>query len=254
VTDIGSFKTRIIEFMHENHLSPEAFAKRVGISSALVAGARHQTWDPRASTLDACLKFIESNQPIESEALEAVEYELPWRLIHREENRALLECASVWSTLGRERLSDILDLYERHEMANRIAVNRMGDDNRIYMERFRPRVWGEPSLVEGLPISELPDKEFGAWGEKSLSKDYIINRPRLVACKIPMQTAVGRHLVPFTALRLPCGEKQDTPAKLIAVTRVEASPIKARLDALDMSSTPAPSPPSRSGHLRLVKS
>lgn len=253
MTDVADLKARIAAFVRANNISPETFAERLDLSPSLLEQVTNLDWDPRASTLETCLAYIRENDSAPPEEFEPVEYELPWDVIHREGNTALKDCASIWSTVGRRRFSTILELLGRHEMAGRVAVNRMADNHRLYMDRFNPRTWGEPRYFEGVPVSELPDKKFGQWAERSLARDYRLNRPRLVACRISMETSFGRHIVPYTALRLPCGPIEGTPDQIITITRLEASPYKTAQDA--HVAVPEPSPPSgRSGHLRLVKS
>lgn len=209
--------------------------------------------DPLVSTLDVCLDYLDAVEPPTPLLVEPVEYELPRNLLERDGNNALLECAAVWSTFGRERFHDILDILSHHELAGRVAVNRMADNHQLYMEHFNPRTWGEPRSFEGRPISELPDKRFGRWAETSLSKDYLINRPRLLACRVPMATAFGDYVVPYTTLRLPCGKTNDAPDHVIAITRLEPSPYKTAQEASGVHPRSDPPRP-RSGHLRLVKS
>jgi hypothetical protein len=252
MTDIGYLKSRIMEFMRENGLSPDAFAERAGVTPDLLIGAGHTDWDPRVSTLDRCLRIIDEDASTLPESHEPVEQELPWRVIKQDNYRALRECASIWSTLGRERFLDVFELLSRHELAHRIVVIRMKDNHQLFLDRFNPMTWGESRHFEGSPLSELPDKRVGQWAEQSLAQDYKINQPRLIACRIPTETLAGRYVVPYTALRLPFGNDETTQELSMSVTLLKNGSYKDVRDALD-GPDPSP-PPTRGGHLRLVKS
>lgn len=246
--------SRVVNFIRERDISPKDFAELLGVPQRLLAGILEPNWDPRASTLDLCLAYVDDVAPGDIDQDQAVEYELPRELLERDHNRSLLECASIWTTIGRARLHDVLEILRRHEMSGRVALNRLGDNHRIYMDRFNPRTWGDPCSFEGVPVSELPDKRFGRWAEKSIAKDYLLNRPRLIACRVPMETAFGKFIVPYTALRLPCGKMDGVPENIITITRLEPSPYKVAQESGPDHPSPRPPSPGRSGHLRLVKS
>lgn len=140
-------------------------------------------------------------------------------------------------------------------MGARVAVTRLADSHRFFMDQFIPPIWGGESLKEGIPMEELPDKRFGRWVEESVVMDYRIDRPRLIFCKVPMETVLGKHIVSYTTLRLPCGGFDGAPEHVVAITRLEDSLYKTLRDAQDDRAPPplAPTPPT-SRNLRLVKS
>lgn len=259
--EITDLRARIIEFIKEHQLSAQAFAERAGLSPELCAGMELPGWNPLLSTLDRCLDYVNAETPVAFEEVEPVEYELPWENLNREHNMAFQECANLWNTLGQGKSDEILDLFSRHELGSRIALNRMVDNNRLLMEKFNPMIWRKGGDLSGVPISELPDKRFGKWAEESMALEYRINRPRLIFCRIPMETMFGKHIVSYTTLRLPIGEKAGAPERMVAFTRLENGHYKTLRDAHDaemirlgLPPEHPPTSPPRKPHLRLVKS
>lgn len=215
-----NLKIRIRRFLDDNEISITQFAAMARLNVRDLAGIHSMTWEASNLVLDNCLDAISSIEAHEDTARAPSETELPWRFIHRGDFAPLRECAALWSAIGRDRLSDVIDLLSRHNLADRVVVTSIRDNNRVFMEKFAPRTWGHSNSVAGRPISNLPDRKFGSFAERAIVRARDRDQPHLVSCRAPIETAIGKYVVPYSAVRLPFGP-MGQPTHVMTVSRLE---------------------------------
>ena len=158
----------------------------------------------------------------DKESIKPSELPLPNHVIDRAKNSTLKDCVDIWYQSERK-AENILSLLGRHSLSDRVSVVGIGQDNRLYFSKFGPDTWSTGITVIGKLVSDMPDKKFGLWAERSLAQDFHGDDPRILACTVPIETDLGRFVIPYTALRFPCVNDNGETDRVVTVTRLEPS-------------------------------
>jgi hypothetical protein len=233
-----ALKNSVAEWVKVQGISVRGFARLAGLPEPTLAKMMSENWDPRTSTLDACVRAIRAQGPEKLNEQNPSEIVLPYGVVERPNNNSLRDCAKIWAECDGD-TARVLTALNDHALANRVSVVELGENNRLYFTKFGPTTWSTGEMVTGKQVADMPDKSFGDWAEKSLAVDFHQEQPRLLSCTTPIQTDLGAFVVPYTALRLPCDISAGHPKNIITITKLKPSAYRDAREGVNARLTPA---------------
>lgn len=216
-SDANALREQIQSFLEERRISVPKFARIAGLPAATIQNIRKPSWSPSFSVLQACITAVRREEAERQLTVSPVEYDLPTMHLKRECNALFKRCWEAWQQNDMLANQELIGAIESAGLGARMSLLHAGDDNRIWLARFGPAVFGETPLV-GRHLADLPDRSFGAWIEERVWRVLSGGLPVFASCEVTMATVVGTHRVPYTTLRLPLKKSRASPWFDAAVT------------------------------------
>ena len=216
-TDANALRDEIQMFLQDRSLSVSQFATMARVPAATIQNVRRPDWSPSFSVLQACISAVRRAMEEQRVSLAPVEFELPAKHLERFHNIAFKKCWEAWQQSDMCATLELTQAIEEAGLATRMSIVQAGEDNRIWLKRFGPAVFGK-TLPKKIPLAALPDRRFGVWIEERIWRVLLSGEPVFASCQIAIETVVGTYDVPYTTLRLPLRKTSASPWFDTAIT------------------------------------
>ena len=203
-------------------------ARNAGVTPSTLGGVNRADWNPTAATLHACVTAVRAASPDRYDT--PIDDELPARFLMQPHNSVFKKLLDAWAVCDRVIDERSMDAARDLGMIGRLSAVRTGHDNRIYVMRYGPATFGPDFQVANRLLVDLPDRRFARFAEQRMWLALRRNEPYFASCIVPIDTAIGHYVAPYTALLLPCRAPGEEVADIVvSISRLEPSAYRDRV-------------------------